>query len=1354
MARHPPLRNRVQQLSRVPVALWRRLVNGVAFVIAWLTVWVSGATLATALACLLALWVWSGSSDSLRQVLAIAQPWVPALETLEMEDDTDASVRNGGELGTVRWTDGQGLRITASGVTLTWDWLPLLKADPMAVVLKAAEVHISDERPPSTEAPAPPEDVLLPVSLEVQLDIASLTLPGTRPVVIRNIQGTYGYSGDDEEARHRLSKLRLEVAQGRYEVDATLQAMAPLALAADIRGQVRGDLPALGGQAAQAWQGSLNASVQGALSHADPAQRTQASLDIQAQLHDETAGTPRTIRPGLQANASVHPWQAPYLHTLKADLRHLNLAALWPQLPATVLSGQLDAHPDEHTSGKAQTWRIQAALSNSASGPWDQGQLPLSALQLDTRASMQAVDITQLQLRVGQGTVQGQGRWLAGQTTATGKFTLNALPLHALHTLFKPGQVSGSLAFSPAALAAGRATATDIAIDLSNQSADRPASTSGPEAGSRNSPPQLDFSGLKLRGQWTGSELQLGNLWLRMAGAEVRGQVNLTPSPWSASGQLQAQAPGWQAQTSGQLSATQGEGQLELQASDLGRIPPWLRSLPGVAQAVSPAIKLGGDAQLSLQWRGGWDSPQGPSLHARLGSGQLSVQTAPDQAPLRARSAQITLEGNLQGAQLAVNGQVSQNDLHAQILVRAHTGQVSPQAGQLVLDDLSLLLNTTQATQSLRLKNSQATTLNWTNDAWHITPGQLSVQALPRSDPALGQAQTAASSASTASTRIGWQQISVSQGVLSTEGDILDLRLDWLDAAAGLLGDSQERWLSDQGMQSNLSWAGRWQIRWPLATGTASQPPQVLLALKHTQGDLKFTDTTINTDADASPPAGGTVAAGIRRAELTVSTQGQTLHTSAHWDSQLTGQLSASFQTEWRLVDGRWALTAQSPLQGKLSANLSDISPWSPLVAPPGWRAHGRLQLQASAGGTLGQPDWQGELSATDLAVRSVVEGLEFGNGRLVAKLSGQQVAITQLELEGAGGANSGGRLSGTGQAQWITGTHALPQRLHLALHATARKLRVSSRADRRLTLSGDVSATLQDSLLKLRGELAVDQALFILPDETTPALGTDVVVRQTTSAAPDRSSRVKTDLHINIALGKQLEVRGQGLQTHLGGQVTLISSPSSPGLRVLGEVRTLDGSYKAYGQRLKMQEGVIRFSGPYDDPTLSILALRPASAFRDSDTQVVGVKITGSARAPLVKLYANPDLPDSEKLAWLVLGRPASGTGAEAAILQQAALALLSGSGGAIDASLASRLGLDEIAFRGSSTQADGTTQAAGVALGKRLSNKLYVAYETSLNAAMGTVSLFYDVSRRLTLRARAGEENAIDLIFTIPHD
>ena len=51
---------------------------------------------------------------------------------------------------------------------------------------------------------------------------------------------------------------------------------------------------------------------------------------------------------------------------------------------------------------------------------------------------------------------------------------------------------------------------------------------------------------------------------------------------------------------------------------------------------------------------------------------------------------------------------------------------------------------------------------------------------------------------------------------------------------------------------------------------------------------------------------------------------------------------------------------------------------------------------------------------------------------------------------------------------------------------------------------------------------------------------------------------------------------------------------------------------------------------------------------------------------------------------------------------------------------------------------------------MGKRLSKDLYVAYEQSLNGAMGTLFIFYDLSRRLTLRAQTGENSAVDLIYT----
>lgn len=87
------------------------------------------------------------------------------------------------------------------------------------------------------------------------------------------------------------------------------------------------------------------------------------------------------------------------------------------------------------------------------------------------------------------------------------------------------------------------------------------------------------------------------------------------------------------------------------------------------------------------------------------------------------------------------------------------------------------------------------------------------------------------------------------------------------------------------------------------------------------------------------------------------------------------------------------------------------------------------------------------------------------------------------------------------------------------------------------------------------------------------------------------------------------------------------------------------------------------------------------------------------------------------------------------------------------MDTTLASRLGLMKSP---SEAAAPGPTAAPKTpeGPGKRLSQRLYVVYETGTNAAMGTLTLLYDVSRRLTLRARAGEENAVDLLLTIPHD
>ena len=145
-----------------------------------------------------------------------------------------------------------------------------------------------------------------------------------------------------------------------------------------------------------------------------------------------------------------------------------------------------------------------------------------------------------------------------------------------------------------------------------------------------------------------------------------------------------------------------------------------------------------------------------------------------------------------------------------------------------------------------------------------------------------------------------------------------------------------------------------------------------------------------------------------------------------------------------------------------------------------------------------------------------------------------------------------------------------------------------------------------------------------------------------------------------------------------------------------------------------------------------------------------MGVQVTGPALSPSIRLYADPDLADSEKLAWLLLGRSGAAGGAEAAMLQQAAVALLSGGSGG--PGIAGRFGLDQLSV-GGAKNSDGETEAS-LTVGKQLARDLYVTYERSLSGALGTLYVFYDLSRRFTLRGESGEDNAIDLIFTLPYD
>ncbi|WP_372659231.1 translocation/assembly module TamB domain-containing protein, partial [Hydrogenophaga sp.] len=843
-----------------------------------------------------------------------------------------------------------------------------------------------------------------------------------------------------------------------------------------------------------------------------------------------------------------------------------------------------------------------------------------------------------------------------------------------------------------------------------------------------------------------------------------------------------------------------------------------LQTLPVVGPAIArqlqtqPALQnlqASGQASLGLQWQGGLAEigfPAPAAAAANKAPAALRLQVALDVPRLEAsgltptpvsatpttpaaatgtataapgsspptawsvRGLRLKVDGSLADLAIALQGQGSFATWRGEIQTQARLTNALPataaqRQAESRLDIGSLQIQAQDGSRPDRVvdwsvRSEAPLWLGWLNTAtgWALQAGPGQLQVLPTFS-ATGTRTAASKTAARQPLSLAWDSVRWQAQSLQTRGRLRGLPLSWIDALAAT-GANAAGPMAQAGVAGDIVFDGEWDLFLPAQTGGA-EPLRLNAQLQRSSGDLSV--RTGAGQGDAGSAAGSTgqlLQAGVREARLNLSAQGRQIKASLRWDSERLGQASADVGTELAApgkpapnvsaLDHWWP--ASAPLNGSFKAALPQVGVWSAL-APPGWRMRGTLQAEASISGTRGAPKWRGSLQAEQLALRSVLDGFEFANGQLRATLEDERITIERLVLEGPGGSAAGGTLQAQGQAQWRAPSPGAPREPLIDLTVDTRQLRVSSRPDRRLTLSGQVKAQLAGPRLQIRGQLSADSALFILPDELAPTLGDDVVVRGGRSLPQGTATGVpiEPDVQVQLDLGQQFEVRGRGLKTRLSGQLTVRSTPTAPTPRVLGEVRTVSGTYRAYGQQLTIETGVLRFTGPYDNPTLDIAAVRPQIG---DASQRVGVQISGSAQAPRVRLFSDPELPDSEKLAWLVLGRPATGAGAEAAVLQQAALALLARNGGQLDGGFAQAFGLDELGVRGEGTNADGSTTAAALTLGKQLSSKLYLSYERSLAGTVGTVSMFYDVSRRLTVRARAGEENAIDLIFTLRYD
>jgi translocation and assembly module TamB len=428
--------------------------------------------------------------------------------------------------------------------------------------------------------------------------------------------------------------------------------------------------------------------------------------------------------------------------------------------------------------------------------------------------------------------------------------------------------------------------------------------------------------------------------------------------------------------------------------------------------------------------------------------------------------------------------------------------------------------------------------------------------------------------------------------------------------------------------------------------------------------------------------------------------------------------------------------TKASPVSFTAAFDVARLAPFAAFI-DTAMLLEGELHARLQGSGTLGDPLVTGTIDGERLAAALPGEGIDLKGGVLKATLTQREVRIESFSIRGGDGVLT------------AQGTLARSGFDEASLDWRAEKFAALSRPDRRLIVSGKGNAALRSGKLAFTGALRADEGLFELATTTLPTLGDDVVIvgrqnpaaaRRTAAAQPAEHRALRAAVDMTIDLGNNVHLQGRGLDAWLSGDLR-VQTDAQGILQAKGVIDTRRGTFAAYGQRLDIDRGRFYFNGPLTNPALDIVAMRKRQAVE------AGVAVTGTIARPLVRIVSNPSVPEGEALSWLVLGRSPdqAGTG-QLSALPLAAGAVLGKAG----APIARALHVDEVGVR----SGGGAVAQQFVTVGKRLTDRLYLAFEESLGGTETLLRLEYSLTQRLALRAQAGVPSSLGIFYRYSWD
>lgn len=431
------------------------------------------------------------------------------------------------------------------------------------------------------------------------------------------------------------------------------------------------------------------------------------------------------------------------------------------------------------------------------------------------------------------------------------------------------------------------------------------------------------------------------------------------------------------------------------------------------------------------------------------------------------------------------------------------------------------------------------------------------------------------------------------------------------------------------------------------------------------------------------------------------------------------------------------------PIAGSMTLNALNLAMVRPFF--PAMRVlEGEINMAGGIGGTLRRPLFYGNANLADGRIALAEVPLSFNDLNVLAQVQGTSATLAGEFVSGGGQGKLAGELDWQGDVQAkfsIQGDKLAVSQPPLLSAQISPHLEIVARPKQKYV---DIKGVVSIPSATLRPPESSDEVIGLSPDVT-------VIDRRATGNIDDILQKVtpwSINADVGLDLGDDVVFRGFGARLPLAGAVHVTQNGQGVA-QGRGMVQVSERTAVEFlGQKLDLNYAQIRFNGNLKNPRLSI------EGVREIDGQTVGVRVTGSVASPDIQVFNDAGLSEQQAMNALATGSLSefgatqiSEQGFRSQVTNSLAVAGLSlglKSTHGVTNEIGRALGLESLVVDASGSADDANVNVTGY-----ISPDLYIRYGVGVFNAQSSLSMRYQLTRRVYIEATSATERIVDVVY-----